>query len=80
MDCTIVISTDLGMITSALLQRYFAGSGIDLNNTFSVFRTLRIGRIVRLAKNLKDLRTLVETLIYVIPSFTSIATLMFLAI
>jgi len=78
-DCFIVVSVDLGMVTTLVLSR-FIQTGVNLNNTLSVFRTIRIMRIVRIAKNLKDLRTLIETLVYVIPSFTSIATLLTLAI
>ena len=71
-DFVIVVGTDAGILFKLL------DTGIDLGTAASVVRAFRIMRIFRLIKSSKNLRVLLDTLVYILPSLANIGSLIFL--
>ena len=71
-DLTIVIGTDIG-----LLFRLFK-SKVDVATAATLVRAFRIMRIFRLIRASKNLKVLIDTLVYIIPSLLNLGFLILL--
>ena len=60
-DFLIVIGTDLGLFMRLI------GSGFDFSTGATVVRAFRIMRILRLIRSSKNMRILLDTIVFIIP-------------
>ena len=67
-----VLGTDVGI---ALQFRY---PKIEFGTPATIIRAFRIMRVIRLIKISKNLKVLMDTLVYILPSLANIGSLVFL--
>ncbi|KAK2906120.1 hypothetical protein Q8A73_010063 [Channa argus] len=72
-DFIVVILSIIGMCLSNLIQKYFVSPTL-----FRVIRLARIGRVLRLIKSAKGIRTLLFALMMSLPALFNIGLLLFL--
>uniref|UniRef100_A0A3Q1H571 Sodium channel protein n=1 Tax=Acanthochromis polyacanthus TaxID=80966 RepID=A0A3Q1H571_9TELE len=72
-DFIVVILSILGMFLSELIKKYFVSPTL-----FRVIRLARIGRVLRLIKSAKGIRTLLFALMMSLPALFNIGLLLFL--
>ncbi|TNN84568.1 Sodium channel protein type 3 subunit alpha [Liparis tanakae] len=72
-DFIVVVLSIIGMFLSSLIEKYFVSPTL-----FRVIRLARIGRVLRLIKSAKGIRTLLFALMMSLPALFNIGLLLFL--
>ena len=72
-DFLVVIGTDVGILFRVLQ------TGSDVATAATIVRAFRIMRIFRLIRSSKNLKVLIDTLVYILPSLGNIGSLIFLS-
>ena len=68
----IVIITDLGIIINLITVE------VDFATIATIVRAIRIVRVIRLIKSSKNIKVLLNTLVYILPTLANIGSLILL--